>query len=223
METPSLPRSTSIILASRLVAILRLSDLRNALPLVESLLLGGVRGLEFTLTNPDSPRVVSECLKHFAELSNGNATIGLGSVRNLDEAKCAVDCGAQFVVSPITDVRVMEYCHRARIPTCPGAYTPTEIALATEAGADIVKVFPARNLGPDYIRDVLAPMPYLRLMPTGGIDLQNVSQYFRSGAVAVGVGGQFLNPVWIQDKNWASIRAAASQFAAACLPATPSS
>ncbi|AMV35510.1 KHG/KDPG aldolase [Pirellula sp. SH-Sr6A] len=222
METPSLSRPTSIILDSRLVAILRLSDLQDALPLVESLLSGGVRALEFTLTNPDSPRVVSECLKHFDELTTGNATIGLGSVRNVEEAKRAVDCGAQFVVSPITDLRVMEYCHRFHIPTCPGAYTPTEIALAHEAGAGIVKVFPARNLGPEYIRDVLAPMPYLRLMPTGGIDLQNVMRYFRSGAVAVGVGGQFLNPTWIQEKNWASIRDAASQFAAACVPAAAS-
>lgn len=209
-------RSTSIILDSRLVAILRLSDLQDAIPLVESLLEGGVRALEFTLTNPESPRVVADCLKHFDQLSRGNATIGLGSVRSTDEAKLAIDSGAQFIVSPITHLGVIECCRRANVDACPGAYTPTEIALAHEAGASIVKVFPARNLGSNYIRDVLAPMPYLRLMPTGGVDLQNVNEYFRAGAVAVGVGGHFLNPTWIQEKEWGSIRTAASQFASAC-------
>lgn len=214
----STSRSTSIILESRLVAILRLSDLQDAIPLVESLLEGGVRALEFTLTNPESPRVVSDCLRHFHQLSRGNATIGLGSVRSLEEAKVAIDCGAQFVVSPITHVGVIECCRNAKVDVCPGAFTPTEIALAHEAGASIVKVFPARNLGPGYIRDVLAPMPYLRLMPTGGVDLQNVSEYFQAGAIAVGVGGQFLNPTWIREKNWGSIRTAACQFAASCQP-----
>jgi 2-dehydro-3-deoxyphosphogluconate aldolase/(4S)-4-hydroxy-2-oxoglutarate aldolase len=218
----STSRSASIILESRLVAILRLSDLQDAIPLVESLLEGGIQALEFTLTNPESPRVVSECLKHFHQLTTGNATIGLGSVRTLDEAKLAIDSGAQFIVSPITHLGVIESCRQANIDVCPGAYTPTEIALAHEAGANIVKVFPARNLGPNYIRDVLAPMPYLRLMPTGGVDLHNVNDYFRAGAVAVGVGGQFLNPTWIRDRDWSSIRTAASQFSVACRLLHPS-
>lgn len=211
-------RSTSIILESRLVAILRLDDLSQAVPLTNALIAGGVRALEFTLTNPDAPKAIATCLEQIPALSRGQATIGLGSVRSLDEAQIAVQSGAQFVVCPTTNLKVIEHCLGHNIPVSPGAFTPTEIATAHEAGAEIIKVFPARGLGPTYIKDVLAPMPYLKLMPTGGVDLKNVGAYFKAGAVAVGVGGQFLDVEAIKREDWSSIESLAKSFVEGCEP-----
>jgi len=205
-----------LVLRSRIVAILRLDDLSNALELTEALVRAGVLAIEFTLTNSKAPALVQRIRTQCASVLSGNAAIGIGSVRSVEEAKLAIDFGAQFIVSPITSVPIIDYCKQNRIMVCPGAYTPTEIAMAWDAGADIVKVFPVRSLGPGYIRDVMAPMPYLKLMPTGGVDLSNLAGYFAAGAVAVGVGSQLLDPVAIQDQAWGTITEIASQYVSAC-------
>jgi len=203
---------TDLIRKMRLVAILRLDDLTYAIPLVEALLRGGVRALEFTLTNPDAPKVVATLVQEFAEFSNGTAAVGIGSVRTVDEAKMSIDSGAQFLVSPITNCEIIDQANANRIPIFPGAFSPTEIAIAWEMGAEIVKVFPSRGLGPEYIRDVLAPMPYLQLMPTGGVSLANMSDYFDAGAVAVGVGGKFTSADAIRNQRWDEITRSALAF-----------
>lgn len=207
---------TQLILQSRLVAILRLDDLSNAQRIVETLIDAGVTALEFTLTNPESPAIVAKIRKENAAIRAGKATIGIGSVRSLEEVKLAIDSGAQFVVSPMMSVAIIDYCKQNKVSVCPGAYTPTEIATAWGAGADIIKVFPARSLGPSYIRDVLAPMPYLKLMPTGGVDLKNVKEYFDAGAVAVGIGGQLINSAAIKSGDWAALADTAAKYVAAC-------
>ena len=208
--------SITLIERSRLVAIVRLDDLTAASDLAEALIAGGVSALEFTLTNPDAPSAIRSLRCHSIALSQGKATVGMGSVRTLDEAKQAVDCGAQFVVSPITSVPILDYCKKNKIAVFPGAFTPTEIAMAWDAGADAVKVFPARSLGPSYIRDVLAPMPYLKLMPTGGIDLKNIHDYLNAGAIAVGIGSQLLDATAIRAGDWAAIAKTASLYVNAC-------
>ena len=217
-EPLSIPVNPSVplVLKHRLVAILRLNDLKDAVPLAESLVRAGVRALEFTLTNANAPVAIQSCLDRIPHFSNGTAAIGMGSVRNVAEARTAIDCGSQFVVSPITSKPIIDFCKEHGVSVFPGAFSPTEIAMAHEAGADIVKVFPSRTLGPSYIQDVLAPMPYLRLMPTGGVDLKNLANYFRAGAVAVGVGGQFLDAEAIARQDWPRIESLASQFVAAC-------
>ena len=204
--------TTDTILQARMVAILRLDDLSTAMPIAESLFYAGVRALEFTLTNSNTPAVVRRIRNESQNIQSGNAVIGIGSVRSLEEAKIAIDSGAQFVVSPITSVTIIDYCKQNKVTVCPGAYTPTEIAMSWDAGADIVKVFPARNLGANYIRDVLAPMPYLKLMPTGGVDLNNIASYFAAGAVAVGIGSQLLDPEAIRNQDWEKIQQAAAQY-----------
>ncbi len=204
------------ILQSRLVAILRLDDLSTAIPIAEALFQGGIRALEFTLTNPLAPAVVQKLRNESHAVLSGKAVLGIGSVRSLEEAKLAIDSGAQFVVSPITSVPIIDYCRKNNIAVCPGAYTPTEIAMSWDAGADIVKVFPARNLGANYIRDVLAPMPYLKLMPTGGVDLNNMASYFAAGAVAVGIGSQLLDPTAIRNQDWDEITKTASSYMCVC-------
>jgi 2-dehydro-3-deoxyphosphogluconate aldolase / (4S)-4-hydroxy-2-oxoglutarate aldolase len=145
-------------------------------------------------------------------IASGKAVIGIGSIRSLEEAKLAIDSGAQFVVSPITSVPIIDYCKQNKVAVCPGAFTPTEIATSWDAGADIVKVFPVRNLGPNYVRDILAPMPYLKLMPTGGVDLNNIESYFAAGAVAAGIGSQLLDPIAILNKDWNTLEKNAAMY-----------
>ena len=204
------------ILDARMVAIIRLHDLSNAILIVESLIHGGIRAVEFTLTNSSAPAIVQKMRKENASIASGNAVVGIGSIRSLEEAKLAIDSGAQFIVSPFTSVPIIDYCKQNKIAVCSGAYTPTEIAMSWDAGADIVKVFPARSLGASYMRDVLAPMPYLKLMPTGGVDLNNIATYFDAGAVAVGIGSQLLDPISIQNQEWGKLAQTASFYAKTC-------
>ncbi|MBM3966364.1 MAG: bifunctional 4-hydroxy-2-oxoglutarate aldolase/2-dehydro-3-deoxy-phosphogluconate aldolase [Planctomycetes bacterium] len=205
-----------LIQKSRLVAIIRLERLDHAQELVHVLLEAGVRCLEFTLTNPDAPRWIHRLLTEDKRFENGDACIGVGSVRNVDEARLVLDAGAQFVVTPITSVKVIEVCVERKVPIASGAFTPTEIATAWDAGANIVKVFPARVLGPGYIRDVLAPLPYIQLMPTGGIDTTNAGDYLSAGAIAVGVGGQLCPVKLVENKDWDTILHSAKRIVDAC-------
>jgi 2-dehydro-3-deoxyphosphogluconate aldolase/(4S)-4-hydroxy-2-oxoglutarate aldolase len=204
-----------LLTKTRLVAIIRLDDLSQAVTLSKALLAGGVVAQEFTLSNPKALEALSEAKAALAEFSSGQAVIGLGSVRNVDEAQAAIKAGAHFVVTPITKLEVIELCKNAGVPIMPGAFTPTEIAAAHDAGADIVKVFPARTLGAGYIKDVLAPMPYLKLMPTGGIDLENMASFFKAGAVSVGVGGNLLDKKAIEAGDWEKVSSVARQYAEA--------
>ena len=203
----------NLVARHRLVAIIRLDDLSNAVEISQALLDGGVYLQEYTLSNPAALDAIRTVRKQLPVFDSDEAAIGLGSVRNLNEAEQALDCGAQFVVTPITKVAVIERCRAANVPIMPGAYTPTEIAAGWDAGATFVKVFPARNLGPGYIKDVLAPMPYLKLMPTGGIDLNNMSAYFSAGASAVGIGGSIIDAQAVANKDWARLAAAAKLYA----------
>jgi 2-dehydro-3-deoxyphosphogluconate aldolase/(4S)-4-hydroxy-2-oxoglutarate aldolase len=200
---------------SRLVAILRLDNLSDAVELTRSLFQGGVVVQEYTLTNPLALQAIQEVRTAVAEFGRGEGFLGVGSVRTRDQAAAAVDAGAQFIVSPILNEAVIEFCSAAQVPCIPGALTPTEIARAWELGASYVKVFPARSFGPAYIKDVLAPMPELKLLPTGGIDLQNMDAYFHAGATAVGIGGQLLDVNAIADKDWEYVTAIARKHARA--------
>jgi 2-dehydro-3-deoxyphosphogluconate aldolase / (4S)-4-hydroxy-2-oxoglutarate aldolase len=208
-------RVLELILQTRLVAIIRLDDLAKALELSKALLDGGILVQEFTLSNPDALGALKDAKEALPAFQNGSAAIGLGSVRNPTEAHKALEAGAQFVVTPTTNLEVIRVCKAAGLPIMPGAFTPTEIATAWDAGADMVKVFPARALGPTYIKDMLAPMPYLKLLPTGGIDLDNMASFFKNGAVAVGVGGNLLDKQAIAANDWAKVTAIAREYAKA--------
>lgn len=201
-----------IVSDSRLVAIVRLDDLSCAIELTQAMLAGGIRAIEFTLTNVSSPAVVTQLIKHFPQFSNGQATIGIGSVRTVEEAMLAIECGAHFLVSPITNQSIISLAVSHTLACMPGAYTPTEIFTAHQLGADIVKVFPAKVLGPGYFKDVLAPMPFLKLMPTGGVDLQNMPEYFSAGAVAVGIGSQLVSTELVASRDWDAIQSVAQKY-----------
>lgn len=208
----AMPSTLDLLFNSRLIAIIRLSRLERARELVSAMLDAGIRCIEFTLTNPDTPRWIERLLVEEPRFRAGAACLGLGSVRNVDEAKLAIDAGAQFLVTPIASRAVVETSKSLGVPIAAGAYTPTEIAMMWDSGSDLVKVFPARTLAPSYISDLLGPMPYLKMAPTGGIDASNARAYLDAGAVAVGVGGSLCRADWVDACRWDLVSEAASQL-----------
>jgi 2-dehydro-3-deoxyphosphogluconate aldolase/(4S)-4-hydroxy-2-oxoglutarate aldolase len=166
------------------VAVIRLRTAAAVRDVVDALLAGGVRAIEITMTVPGAIGII-EMLA--ADLPGG-AVLGAGTVLDTQTARDVVKAGASFVVSPIFDRQLIDAAHEMGAASLPGCYTPSEIFAATQAGADIVKVFPAGGLGPSFLRDVLAPLPNLRLLPTGGVTLDNAAAWITAGAVAVGIG-----------------------------------
>ncbi len=198
---------------TRIVAILRLKDLTQAESIVRSLLDGGIRWIEFTLTNADAPKAIERLRRSVSDFADGSAFLGLGSVRNPAECQQALACGAQFVVSPLFDPAIVAQCKSAGIPVMPGALTPTEIHQAWTSGAEVVKLFPATTFGPGYLKDVLAPMPYLPIMPTGGVTYENLCTYLEAGAIAVGIGSHLIPKELLASEDWNGIRKTASKYA----------
>lgn len=195
------------LVARGAVAVVRLPDADRALAVVDALAAGGVTAIELTLTTPGALDVIAALRK-----SGGDALqVGAGSVLDADTARRAIEAGATYVVSPVFRADVVAESHRQGVPAMPGAYTPTEILAAHEAGADVVKVFPADTLGPSYIKGVLAPMPFLRLMPTGGVTPANVGDWLRAGAVAAGLGSALVDPRLVGANDMMAITARARQ------------
>ncbi len=171
------------------VAVVRLDAGDVLRPVVAALRDGGVRAVEITMTAPEPLRLIREAARVFGD----EILLGVGSVLTPEAAAEAVAAGARFVVSPIFKPEIVAAAHAAGVPAMPGAFTPTEIQTAHEAGADVVKVFPAGVVGRGFFRAVRAPMPHLRLMPTGGVTLDNAGEWLRAGACAVGVGSALLD------------------------------
>ena len=140
------------------------------------------------------------------------AFVGVGSVRTGEHATDAIHAGARFVVSPIHTRDIVDTCQQHPVLAITAGFTPTEITTAAKDGADMVKVFPARALGSSYIKDILAPMPDLKLIPTGGIGLENFQSYLDAGAIAVGVGGALVDNGFIANREWKTLQALAQQF-----------
>ncbi|MCA9194084.1 MAG: bifunctional 4-hydroxy-2-oxoglutarate aldolase/2-dehydro-3-deoxy-phosphogluconate aldolase [Planctomycetales bacterium] len=208
-------RILDLVMKLRLIAIIRLADLSAAEALSGSLLRGGIGLQEFTLTNADALKTVSHLRQSVAAFDGIQAALGIGSIRSLEQAKAAHQCGAQYLVTPTVNVDVIRYCVEQDLAIVCGAFTPTEVLTAWDTGATAVKVFPARQLGPNYIRDVLAPLPEIRLIPTGGIDLRNMQQYLDAGAVGVGIGGNLVNPKLIENADWERVVAVANDYSKA--------
>lgn len=171
------------------VVILRSDDPGQLMRAVEALRAGGLRAFEVTMTVPGALDVMRDVGHRFGS----EILLGAGTVLDGETARSAILAGAQFIVSPSLSQSVITVAHRYSKVVVPGAFTPTEILTAWEAGADIVKVFPIRSVGPHYLKDVLAPLPQVRLMPTGGVNLENAADFIRAGAVAVGMGGALLD------------------------------
>ncbi len=208
-------RTVQVIEEGGVVPVVRLPDLAGAANLAQALLDGGVTALELTMTSPGALDALSLLRERVAAFSEGAAALGMGSVLNADMAEAAIENGAQFVVAPTLDLPTVNYCVEHKVPVMPGAFTPTEIQTAWLAGAAVVKVFPATKLGPSYFQDVLAPLPHLRLMPTGGVGLENAGEFVRAGAVAVGVGSALVRKDWVAEGDWEALTEQARRFVAA--------
>ena len=196
------------LVASGVIAVVRLGDtsqdrLRRA---AVALAAGGVGAVEITLTTPGA-------LTAIAELAPDGAlkgcVVGAGTVVDEEAAREVIARGARFVVSPTFDRAVVRYCRDHDVPCLPGALTPTELLEAWRAGARLVKLFPAGAVGPRYLREVLAPLPFLRVVPSGGVSLENAVEWIRAGAAAVSVGTALVNPVLVTDESWAELTARA--------------
>ena len=196
------------VAAEQAVAVVRTDSPDAMVELARALLAGGVSCIEITLTVPgalDAIRRVAEDLAQDADAPE--VLIGAGSVLDAHQAEAAIEAGARYVVSPVFKREIVEAAHGLDAAAMPGCFTPTEILTATEAGADVVKVFPADALGMAFFRGVLAPMPHLRLMPTGGVSLTNADGWVAAGAVAVGVGSALVDKRAVAAGDWATITA----------------
>ncbi len=191
-----------------LLAIIRADSADGLIDTVRALRDGGVTVAEVTMTTPGA----IECIEAASRELGDSAVFGVGSVLDAATVHRAVDAGADFVVAPTFKPEVIAASHERGKPVFPGALTPTEILSAFEAGADAVKVFPANHFGPRYFKDILAPMPHLKLTPTGGVDLDTIPDWFAAGAVCLGVGSALVKKQMIADKDWAGLTALAKRF-----------
>ncbi len=193
MENRSL--LTKKLITSGAIAVLRLQETLPLKPAVDALIHGGVTVLEITLTTPDALTSIETLRKS----CDAEILIGAGSVITEKQAHAAAAAGADFIVCPITSKEVIHAGHAHGLPVLPGALTPTEIQIAHEYGADMVKVFPAGQLGLSYIRALLAPLPHLKLVPTGGVTPENAGEWIRAGAAAVGLGSALFDTEAVQS------------------------
>ncbi len=194
------------IAASGLVAVIRADGPEQAERIAEACIIGGVAALEITFTVPGASRVI----EHLARQVSGQILLGAGTVLDPETARIAILAGAQFVVSPALNRETARLCNRYQVPHMPGAGTIGEVIAAMECGADIVKVFPGEILGPAFVKAVRGPLPQAHLMPTGGVSIENVGEWIRAGAVAVGAGGNLT--AGAKTGDFASIAHLARQF-----------
>jgi len=189
------------VLERKVVAVLRVKEKDKLQSVIEAIYAGGISIAEITMTVPNAIKLI----ERMSENLSGDIIIGVGSVLNSKTAEDAIKAGAKYVVSPIFKKEIIDIAHKHNVPAMPGCFTPTEIQSAFEYGADIVKVFPADVAGMDFFKAILAPMPHLRLMPTGGVTQTNAGEWLKAGACAVGIGSALLDKKSIQDNNYSKL------------------
>ncbi len=192
------------------VAVIRMREPDKLRAVVDALAAGGVRALEVTMTVPRAIDLIGE----IAPALPPGFLLGAGTVLDAETARLAILAGARFVVGPVFRPDVIALCHRYDVAAMPGCFTPTEILAAWEAGADIVKVFPATALGPGFFKDVRGPLPQVRLMPTGGVTVENAGDWIKAGAVAVGAGTSLVDARAIATGEFGVITARARDIVA---------
>jgi 2-dehydro-3-deoxyphosphogluconate aldolase / (4S)-4-hydroxy-2-oxoglutarate aldolase len=202
MNNASRSETARLIESAGVVAILRASSDRGLVSACRAMVAGGLKVAEVPLTTPNALELINQISNEMAD----QILIGVGSVLDADAVRRSADAGAQFIVSPTFKPQVLEASHALGLPCLPGALTPTEILTAWEAGADIVKVFPAHRIGgAAYLRDVLAPLPHIKLMPTGGVRLESIGDWFDAGAVCLGVGTSLIRSDLVDASDWQAL------------------
>lgn len=202
------PFSWQLFQKAPIVGIIRgltMNELSYILPIYRE---AGLTTIEITMNTPDAEKMI----RYAVENEQQGLNIGAGTVCTKDDLKKALEAGAQFIVTPILDKKVVKACVKNETPIFPGAFTPSEIYKAWSLGASMVKVFPATQMGPSYIKELKAPLNQLKLLPTGGVSLDNMAEFFNAGADGVGMGGQLLDKNLIQEKEWDKLKTHFSQF-----------
>jgi 2-dehydro-3-deoxyphosphogluconate aldolase/(4S)-4-hydroxy-2-oxoglutarate aldolase len=198
----------SRIIESGVVAVIRMKDTDRLLKVIEAVRKGGVKCIEITMTVPGAVEIIRQLSKAVPP----DVLVGAGTVVDEGTANQVIDAGAKFVVGPVLNLAVVSLCGKRDVPVMPGCYTPTEILTAWNAGADIIKVFPATSLGPKYFKDLRGPFPDIRLMPTGGVTIDNVGEWIAAGACAVGVGSDLLDKKAIDEERYEVLTERASRM-----------
>ena len=198
------------VLDCGIVAVVRAPDGTQLVEVVRALADGGVTVVEITMTVPDALDVLRQVRRTLGD----RVLLGAGTVLDTETARAVLLAGAEYIVTPTVNVEVIRLCQRYDKLIMPGAFTPTEILTAWEAGADIVKVFPAEVLGPAFFKAVRGPLPQVRLMPTGGVDLTTAAAFLKAGACCLGVGSQLVDPKLVAECNFDRLRDLARQYVA---------
>ena len=184
-----------------ILGILRGISKNSIVPLASAIVKSGLKTVEITMNTENAPQLIKEMVL----VSDGRLAVGAGTVLGLIDLENALNAGASFIVMPVIQKDVMEYCVNNNIPVFPGALTPNEIFQAWEMGATMVKVFPAKVFGPAYFKEVKAPLNNLKLMATGGVSTDNLQSYFHNGANAISFGSGIFKPEWIADEAFQKI------------------
>jgi 2-dehydro-3-deoxyphosphogluconate aldolase / (4S)-4-hydroxy-2-oxoglutarate aldolase len=190
-----------IILTTKIIAVIRMRDAAKVAQTAEAIRRGGVRAIEITMTTPGALEIIGE----MAGEKRAGVLIGAGTVLDAATAAAVIQAGADFVVSPVLNFDMIRVCRDGDTFVAPGAFTPTEILAAWGEGADVVKVFPASAAGPKYFKDLKGPFPDVRLMPTGGVSVENAAEFMRSGACCVAIGTALLDPDAIATGDWEAL------------------
>ncbi len=190
------------------VAVIRAQSSGQLIDVVGALHAGGLTCIEVTMTTPDALEVIHAASKAFA----GKCTIGVGTVLDSETARAAILAGAEFVVAPTLNLATITLCKRYNKAVVPGCFTPTEILTAWQAGADLVKVFPATKLGPEFFKDIRGPLPHVRMTPTGGVSLANTGDFIKAGAVCVGVGSALVTKKAVAEGDMDALSKNAAAF-----------
>ena len=202
---------TQRLLEPGIIAIIRAECSDQLLEAAQALLEGGVTAMEVTMTTPNALEVIRDACATFGD----KILMGVGTVISEDMCVSAILAGAQFVVTPVTKLEIIRASHRYGRPVVSGAYTPTECLAAHEAEADFVKLFPAEGLGPAYIKSLRAPLPMLRIIPTGGVTPETAFSFIEAGCVALGAGTSLVSREILETRDWAELTARARRFVSA--------
>ena len=200
-----------IIRESGIIAIMRAQRSERLVDAAAALQAGGIRAIEVTMNSPGVLEVINEAVEQFED----KVLFGAGTVLDAETARMAIMAGAEFIVSPILKLDVLELCGRYSIPVFPGCYTATEALTAWEAGADMIKLFPAGFGGPGLVKALLAPLPQLEIVPVGGVSIDNAADFMRAGATALGVGSSLVNQQLLDTGDMAEVTRRAKAFVAA--------
>ncbi len=198
------------VLDCGIVAVVRSPDSQQLVEVARALADGGVSVVEITMTVPNALEVLRQVRQTLGE----RLLLGAGTVLDAETARAVLLAGAEYIVAPTLNLDVIRLCQRYDKLVMPGAFSPTEILTAWEAGADIVKVFPADVVGPAFFKALRGPLPQVRLMPTGGVDLNTAAAFLKAGACCLGVGGQLVEPKAVAERNFDRIRDLARQYVA---------